>query len=377
MKIEVCSTIDEIPADQWDRLVRDNNPFLRHAFLTALEHNDCVSQTFGWQPMHLAAWEGERLVAAMPLYLKENSYGEFVFDHAWAKAYQHNGLAYYPKLVSSIPYVPATGQRMLLAEDLPAAALAQTLYERAVKLAAEVGASSIHWLFIDEEESLRHRSQGLMIRNDVQFHWRNRGYTDFDAFLAELNAKRRKNIRRERRRVAESGLRLQLYHGDEVDDKTWELFARMYEMTFEQRYSLPTLNSSFFKETAKNMGREVILVLAYEVEEIVAGAWMLRSDDTLYGRHWGCLKEYDSLHFETCFYQGIEYCIANGLQRFEPGAQGEHKIWRGFLPTRTYSSHWISHPEFSDAIADFLRREQPVIENYKSQLEAGSPYKKE
>ncbi len=192
MKIEVCSTIDEIPADQWDRLVRDNNPFLRHAFLTALEHNDCVSQTFGWQPMHLAAWEGERLVAAMPLYLKENSYGEFVFDHAWAKAYQHNGLAYYPKLVSSIPYVPATGQRMLLAEDLPAAALAQTLYERAVKLAAEVGASSIHWLFIDEEESLRHRSQGLMIRNDVQFHWRNRGYTDFDAFLAELNAKRRK-----------------------------------------------------------------------------------------------------------------------------------------------------------------------------------------
>ncbi|MEJ1374893.1 MAG: GNAT family N-acetyltransferase [Candidatus Sedimenticola sp. (ex Thyasira tokunagai)] len=376
MRVEVCSTIDDLPAEQWDRLVKGNNPFLRHAFLAALEHNNCASPTFGWRPMHLAAWEGERLVAAMPLYLKDNSYGEFVFDHAWAQAYQRHSLSYYPKLVSSIPYAPATGQRMLLADELPAAELSRALLDKAIEVAAEVEASSLHWLFIDEEESRLHHSMGLMLRNDVQFHWHNRDYADFDAFLAELNAKRRKNIRRERRLVAESGLRLQLYHGDEVDDATWELFARMYEMTFEQRYSLPTLNSGFFKEVAKEMGQQVILVLAYDGDEAVAGAWMLRSDDTLYGRHWGCLKEVDNLHFETCFYQGIEYCIANGLKHFEPGAQGEHKIWRGFLPTRTYSSHWISHPEFAEAIADFLRREQTAIDDYKAQLEAGSPYRK-
>lgn len=376
MKIEVCSTIDTISALEWDRLVKGNNPFLKHAFLAALEHNQCVSSTFGWQPMHLAAWEGERLLAAMPLYLKENSYGEFVFDHAWAQAYQRQGLPYYPKLVSSIPYAPATGQRMLLAEGQPPESLSRLLLEQAESLAIELGASSLHWLFIDQQEARLHADLGLMIRNDVQFHWHNQEYADFEAFLAQLNAKRRKNIRRERRLVKESGLRLQCLSGHEVDEETWSLFARMYATTFEQRSSLPTLNAGFFIEVAKEMGQQVILVLAYEGDEIIAGAWMLRSDDTLYGRHWGCLKEYDSLHFETCFYQGIDYCIANRLKRFEPGAQGEHKIWRGFLPTRTYSSHWIGHPGFSQAIADFLQREEPVIDNYKNQLDQGSPYKK-
>ncbi len=272
MRVEVCTTIDDVPAEQWDRLVKGNNPFLHHAFLAALEHNNCASPTFGWRPMHLAAWEGKQLVAAMPLYLKDNSYGEFVFDHAWAQAYQRQSLSYYPKLVSSIPYAPATGQRMLLADELPAAELSRALLDKAIEVAGEVDASSLHWLFIDEEESRLHHSMGLMLRNDVQFHWHNRDYADFDAFLAELNAKRRKNIRRERRLVAESGLRLQLYHGDEVDDADWELFARMYEVPFEQRYSLPTLNSGFFKETAKAMGRQVILVLAYDGDEAVAGA---------------------------------------------------------------------------------------------------------
>lgn len=376
MRIEVCRSIGQIPADQWNALVRDNNPFLLHQFLLALEQHHCVGPTFGWHPLHLAAWEGERLIAAMPLYLKENSYGEFVFDHAWADAYRRHGVSYYPKLVSSIPYAPVTGQRILSADGVPSGEICKALFERAVDLSGEVGASSIHWLFLTEEESVQHRALGLMERIDVQFHWPNRGYADFDGFLAALNSKRRKNIRRERRLVRDAGLEIRLLHGDEVSDAEWALFARLYANTFEQRHSLPTLNAGFFKQVAEQMGRQVILILAYDGTECVAGAWMLRSNNTLYGRHWGCLKGYDSLHFEVCYYRGIEYCITEGLKTFEPGAQGEHKIWRGFLPTVTYSSHWISHSGFADAIGDFLTRERPAIIDYKADLDRGNPYKK-
>ncbi len=375
MKLLVHESLEDIPGGQWNALNRDGNPFLRHEFLAALEHNECVGPRYGWWPRHLTAWDGERLIAAAPLYHKDNSYGEFVFDFAWANAYQQHGARYYPKLVSAVPYTPATGRRLLLAEGVDQCKLLSALVDRAVALTAELRASSLHWLFVTAEENEQLQELGLMERLGCQYHWNNRGYADFEAFLSALSSKRRKNIRRERRLVREAGIQLELLHGPEVTDEQWRLFSRFYAKTFEERHSLPTLNEGFFKEVARTMGRQVILVLAHDADECVAAAMLFRGGDALYGRHWGCLRDYDSLHFEVCYYQGIEYCIREGLRRFEPGAQGEHKIWRGFLPALTYSRHWIAHPGFRAAIGNFLLREKPAVLDYVQSLGASSPYR--
>lgn len=387
MQFEICNAIERVPADQWNALVVGNNPFLRHEFLLALERHHCASPQYGWHPRHLLAWEGEGaeriLVAACPMYIKDNSYGEFVFDHAWADAYQRHGLSYYPKLVSAIPYTPATGERILIRPRLPGSTeevvdrkeIVRQFIDLAAQLAINDGLSSIHWLFITEAERRAFECGDVQIRLGVQFHWENRGYRDFEQFLSQLNNKRRKNIRRERRSVLDQGLQLRVIEGADVTAEEWAIFTRFYIKTFEDRYSMPTLNLGFFQEIGRTLGKQVILVLAYDQTECVAGALMYRSDDTLYGRHWGCERDYDSLHFEACYYQGIEYCIRHGLRKFEPGAQGEHKIWRGFLPTLTYSAHRIIHPGFSEAIADFLKREQPAILDYKESLDQSSPYK--
>lgn len=377
MKLEVHDAIDNVPAEQWNVLNRDNNPFLRHEFLAALEHNNCVGPHYGWRPKHIVAWEDGRLIAAVPLYLKENSYGEFVFDFSWADAYQRHGARYYPKLVSAIPYTPASGRRMLLAEGSDERKLVSNLVDKAVTLAGELEASSLHWLFVTAEEYDHLQKSGLAQRVGYQFHWRNLGYVSFEAFLSALTSKRRKNIRRERRLVREAGIRLEILHGPEVSDEQWRLFSHFYAKTFEERFSLATFNEDFFKEVGRILGRQVILVLAHAGHECVAGALLYRGDKTLYGRHWGCARNYDSLHFEVCYYQGIEYCIREGLQRFEPGAQGEHKIWRGFLPTLTYSCHWIAHPGFRAAIGDFLHKEQRALQYYAKTLDQHSPYRSE
>lgn len=377
VETEICNNLDQVDREQWDALVKDNNPFLSYGFLVALERHRCASALYGWHPRHLLLRCEGKLVGAVPLYLKENSYGEFVFDHAWADAYQRHHLAYYPKLVSSIPYTPATGQRLLLADgwDQP---VTWALVSRSIKsLAEEEGCSSVHWLFLEEREERALHDQGWLTRRGVQFHWRNRNYPDFEAFLAGLNSKRRKNIRRERRLASGHGFEIKLLHGNEVTEEQWRIFSRFYAKTFEERYSMPTLNFGFFSEVGALLAERVVLVLAYEGERCVAGALMYRSDSTLYGRHWGCEQDYDSLHFELCYYQGIEYCIRNGLQRFEPGAQGEHKIWRGFLPTTTYSSHWIADQDFSAAIIEFLHREDRMIDDYKANLELSSPYRQQ
>ncbi|MCG8428826.1 MAG: GNAT family N-acetyltransferase [Chromatiales bacterium] len=378
MKFEICSALDEISATQWNALVVDNNPFLRHEFLVALERHACAAPKYGWHPRHLLARDdNDRLIAAAPAYIKENSYGEFVFDHAWADAYQRNGLRYYPKLVSSIPYTPATGQRVLIAPDRAGERewIVAQFSQLADQLAVNDQLSSTHWLFISEPEVSAFERAGLVRRIGVQFHWYNRGYENFDQFLAQLTSKRRKNIRRERKAVTDQKIKLRVLHGDEVTEAEWRLFTRFYNKTFEERYSLPTLNFGFFSEIGNTLPKQVILVLAYDGDECVAGALMYRSDNTLYGRHWGCERDYHSLHFEACYYQGIEYCIRHGLQRFEPGAQGEHKIWRGFLPTLTYSMHRIYHPGFDEAIKEFLQREEPAILDYKQSLEQNSPYR--
>jgi len=263
LRIEVCEQIDEIAVLQWNGLVRDNHPFLKHEFLSALECHNCVGPTFGWLPKHLVAWHGEVLVAAMPLYLKHNSYGEFVFDHAWADAYQRHGMSYYPKLVSAIPYTPATGERVMTAAGISLDQILPQFYQRAVELTAELDASSLHLLFVTETESRLMGSLGMMERLGVQFHWRNREYDSFEDFLASLTAKRRKNIRRERRLVREAGLRFRVLSGDEVTAEEWRIFSRFYAKTFEERYSLATLNEGFFIEIGRTMGNHVILVLAY------------------------------------------------------------------------------------------------------------------
>ena len=375
MKLEVHGAIDDIPAAQWNALNPEQDPFLRHEFLAALEHNGCVSSRFGWRPRHLSVWHGGRLQGAAPLYEKDNSYGEFVFDFAWADAYQRHGVPYYPKLVSAIPYTPATGRRLLVAEGKDRHRVAGLLVKGATELAGRLGASSVHWLFIPPAQSRQLQSLGLIERVDCQFHWHNQGYDSFEAFLEALNSKRRKNIRRERRLVREAGIRLEFLHGSEVSDAQWERFAYFYAKTFRERNSLPTLNEAFFKQVGRTLGAQVILVLAYDGADCVAGALLYRGGPVLYGRHWGCLRDYDSLHFEVCYYQGIEYCIREALQRFEPGAQGAHKIWRGFMPALTYSRHWIAHPGFRGAIGEFLGKEKPAVLAYVQNLRGSSPYR--
>lgn len=374
MTVRVHDSIDQIPASDWNRVAATGNPFLQHAFLAALEHHGCVGAEFGWLPQHLAAYDDRnKLVGAAPLYLKDNSYGEFVFDWAWADAYERAGGAYYPKLVSAVPYTPATGPR-LLADD---ASVRRELLEAALQHARELRVSSLHWLFPPEAEVELMESAGLMRRTGCQFHWHNRGYRDFDDYLAGFTAQKRKKLKRERRRVAEAGLDIECIHGDQATASQLAVAAEFYRSTFDKKWGVATLNLGFFQEVARTMGEQLVLIMAREQERYVAAAICFRSDDALYGRHWGCNAEYHSLHFELCYYQGIDYCIDNGLRLFEPGAQGEHKVSRGFEPTPTWSTHWIAEPRFAEAIGDFLRREQAGMQHYMDALAEHVPFKRD
>jgi predicted N-acyltransferase len=375
MRTQRLTALSEIDAVQWNALVQDNNPFLRYEFLSALEHHQCVGEAAGWLPWHTVCFDDDnRLVAAAPLYLKDNSYGEFVFDWGWSEAYRRHGLSYYPKLVSAVPFTPATGQRLLLAPHADRRA-ARAIVEHTLDDARRHGFSSLHWLFNTDEDMDILQPLGLMRRLGCQFHWSNRGYRDFADFLDTLTAKKRKNIKRERRLVQDADLTICTLSGTEVSDTQWHTFHGFYRSTFHRLGGIPTLSLNFFQEIATTMGDQVLLVLARKGRQEIAGAISFRSDTTLYGRHWGCRETYDSLHFEACYYQGLDYCIQHGLQRFEPGAQGEHKIFRGFLPTLTQSAHWIAHPEFRAAITDFLQRETPAVESYARELHQHSPYR--
>ncbi|MGD2083071.1 MAG: GNAT family N-acetyltransferase, partial [Chromatiales bacterium] len=329
-----------------------------------------------WIPQHLSLRdEAGRLVGAAPLYLKLNSYGEFVFDWSWAHAYDRVGLSYYPKLVSAVPYTPVAGPRLLVHPQAREDAVCERLIDGALALAQRLGVSSLHWLFTPEAQTARLESRAFYRRTGCQFHWANRGYADFDAFLAALTAQRRKKIKRERRKVAEAGVSFRLLDGAGATESDWHLFHRLYASTFHRRGGLPTLSPGFFKEIAATMGQQVLLVLADHGGRTVAGAFCLVGDRALFGRHWGCTEAFDSLHFEACYYQGIDYCIRRGLDRFEPGAQGEHKIWRGFLPTYTWSAHWIADPRFRDSIERFLRLESEAMVDYVDELAGHSPYR--
>ncbi|EED31946.1 hypothetical protein NOR53_3507 [gamma proteobacterium NOR5-3] len=376
LELEVLGSVADIPATQWEALRRDDYPFLRHDFLLGLEQADCTTAAAGWEPAHLRLKDKDRTLAILPAWLKTHSYGEYVFDWAWADAWRRMGLEYYPKLLTAIPFTPATGPRLLYAEDLDPAFLWATFREQMPALAHSLGVSSWHVLFPRAEDARSLAAAGMHTRHQVQFHWFNRGYESFDDFLDTFSSRKRKSLRRERRRVSEQGLTLTMRNGTELSEDDWTVFHRFYQMTFAKRSGHGGyLTREFFLEVAANMGEQVLMALAEEDGVPVAGALYFCDGETLYGRYWGCIREYDCLHFETCYYQGIDYCIRHGLKRFDPGAQGEHKIQRGFEPTTTLSCHWIASPELDAAVGNFTQQEQAHVEEYRKDAMSLLPFK--
>jgi len=369
MQLSVCESLKDIPAEQWNALTDNNNPFIQHEFLLAFETGQCLEK-FGWFPKYFLIHSNDNeLIGAMPAYEKHNSYGEFVFDWAWADAYQRAGINYYPKLVISIPYSPCQGPRILAKDN--DSQLKKTLIKFAIDFSEKNNYSGTHWLFNlkDDFELLKQHTE--LQRFDYQFHWKNNNYENFDDFLNELKPKKRKNIKQERRKVRDQGIDIKTFNGTELSDEQWDKIYYFYQITFMKKSGSPTLSLNFFKSIADKL----LVIFAYNKTEIVAGAICILGKNTLYGRHWGCYDEYDSLHFEVCYYTGIEYCIKHGLQTFEPGAQGEHKISRGFLPVKTWSAHWISHPEFNRILVQHLERESAALESYGKDLISTSPFK--
>ena len=362
-------SLSQVPATAWDALHDGSNPFVAHAFLEGLERHGSLRAQWGWTPRHLTLWDGDSLVAAAPGYLKANSHGEFVFDHAWAHAYAQYGQEYFPKLLTAVPYSPVTGPRLLGAEEHRPA-----LLEAMVEAARRQQLSSAHVNFHTDAEDAAF-GPDWMQRIDVQYHWRNRaGWADFDGFLAALDRKRRKNIRQERARVERAGVRFRIVHGDEASPDDLAAMHGFYLTTFAEYGNSPALTLEFLQHLARKMPRALVIVLAELEGEPVAGALCMRGADTLYGRYWGASVEMPGLHFETCYYQGIEYCLREGLRVFEPGAQGEHKIARGFLPTFVRSRHWIADPAFADALSRWCAEETASVRSWKTLLDTRSPF---
>lgn len=377
MRIEVTRNIAGVAAAEWNALHGTEYPFLRHEFLLALEETGCAAPATGWTPCHLVLRDSAgRLLGAMPLYAKTSSHGEFVFDWAWADAYRRAGLRYFPKLVSAVPFTPATSTRLLHAPGEDAGRIGGALLAASTELAREMEASSVHVLFPTARESGLLAAAGFLARKDCQFHWANRGYADFDAFLGEFTAEKRKKAKRERRRVAEAGITFARLRGGEIDPGLWRKLMPLYASSFWRRGREPYLNEAFFTRVSATLPDNVLAIVAMLRGEPVATALCFRSADTLYGRYWGSEGDFHSLHFETCYYQGIEYCIEQGLKAFEPGTQGEHKISRGFVPTETRSAHWLSHPQFAAAIDEYLDRERAHIDEYIEAASDHVPYRK-
>ena len=378
--IKIHTRIADIPAQEWNALVNDNHPFIKHEFLDAMEQHGCVGPEFGWMPCHIGIYQstdaGDVLTAAMPLYQKYNSYGEFVFDTSWAEAWQQQGRSYYPKLVSATPYTPANGQRFLCKNEHK-----EHVYPLLLKVLHELmnahDMSGIHILFPTADEQYWLEKNKPLIRHDCQFHWFNQNYQDFDAFLATLTAKKRKNIRQERRKLYQHEITYRVLNGKSATSADWDRFAYFYKKTFDEKWSTATFNAGFFKQVANTMPEHIILILADYQGECIAGAVLYQSDYTLYGRHWGCSESFDGLHFETCFYQGIEYAIQHGLEVFEPGAQGEHKMARGFIPVLTRSSHFMKENPFQASLEQFVEQERNAVQDYINKCCQHSPYRKD
>ena len=363
-------SIRETPQEEWDSLT-DGNPFSSHWYLSSLEETNCVGDNTGWTPCHILCSTKTQLVAAMPLYLKTHSYGEYVFDWAWADAYHRNGLNYYPKLVSAIPFTPVTGPRLLgNTSDSH-----ELLLDIVLNFAKKNKLSSFHCLFPNYDNQLKLESRSLLARKTVQFHWENKNFLNFESFLSSMNHKNRKKIKQERRRLSDNGFSFRRLPGDQCTKEDWEFFYKCYVNTYSQHHSSPYLNLNFFLTLARKSPHNLLLVLAEKEGERVASALNIRGENALYGRYWGTTRFVSGLHFEVCYYQALEHCIKNRIGRFEGGAQGEHKLSRGLEPVTTYSAHWLAHPQFRAAITEYLEKESQGVSSYVNELNDHSPFK--
>lgn len=374
--IEVCTSIASLAQNEWNALAGDD-PFLRHEYLDTLHATGCASTETGWTPQYLVLRENGALTGAMPLYLKMHSYGEYVFDWAWADAYQRHGLHYYPKLLNAVPFTPVGGRRLL----------ADTAYRRgllltaALELARASGVSSLHSLFPPMDEASEMGASGMMLRQGVQFHWHNAdvrtgaGYADFEGFLATLNHVKRKKIRQERRRVRDAGISFEWIDGPAVSDELWIFFNRCYRETYRLHHSTPYLSLDFFREIGRRMPQNIVMLVARRDGRRIAASLNIHNGRRLCGRYWGSVEYHPALHFEACYYQVIEFCIARGIATFEGGAQGEHKMARGLLPTATRSAHWLAHPRFAAAVEEFLARERHSVSAHIDELAERTPYR--
>jgi predicted N-acyltransferase len=363
----------EASASEWDALVAagGGSPFMRHAYLAALHDSGSATPATGWTPRFLTLWRGGQLRAACPLYLKDHSYGEYVFDWAWANAYEQHGLAYYPKALVAVPFTPVPGPRLLAHEPADRRALVRALLDWCRTEAV----SSLHLLFASDADIAACEAEGLMLRHTVQFHWHNSGYASFDGFLASLNQDKRKKIRQERRRVAEAGVAFRWVRGRDITGSDWAFFYRCYVRTYREHGNPPYLTADFFQRMAARQPDTWVLFVAERDGQPIACSLVAIDNGVAYGRYWGALERVDCLHFEACYYQPLQWCIEHGFSRFEGGAQGEHKMARALMPVKTHSAHWLAHPAFSDAVERFLEREGASIENYLDHLGQRSPFR--
>ncbi len=368
IEIRIVERLAGIEPSAWNALAGDH-PMLSHAFLHAMHQTGCAAPASGWQPQFITAWQDTVLVGAMPLYLKSHSYGEYIFDWAWADAYQRSGLAYYPKLLCAIPFSPVGASKLLARDD----AVRALILKAALAIARET--SSLHILFPAASELALCESEKLLTRRGVQFHWFNGGYASFDDFLSRFSHDKRKKIKQERRRVRDAGISFKWLVGRDITTAHWAFFNRCYRSTYRAHHSTPYLNLDFFHEIGAKMPSNLLMVMAEQAGQPIAAAFNIFNATTLYGRYWGTTAFHSGLHFETCYYQAIEFCIARGIRVFEGGAQGEHKLARGFTPVETRSAHWLRHPQFAAAIERFLDKEAKGVAHYIDELSEHSPFK--
>jgi len=374
MAVTLLASAQDLPAAEWRRLETAGDPFVSRDFLAAAEQTGAAGPEFGWQAMHLTLRDGRgELAALLPLYLRSHSFGDFAHDWQWAPAWRQAGLEYYPKLVTGVPYTPSPGARLLAhhGNEVSKAALASA----AIDLVKETDASSWQCLFVQGDDRALLEGFGMLFRRGVQFHWMNRQYRDFSDFLVTFTADKRKKLKRERRAVAEAGLRIDALHGDEIDDGLWPAIHRHYRDTFQRYGNHPAFSEAFFRRVAAALGKRMVVFVAWHGDRPVASSICYRNETTLFGRHWGTDVDCPGLHFELCYYKGIEYCIERGLSRFEPGAQGEHKLARGFEPVSTWSAFWIADEQMRDLVARYLAREADAMLDYQAEMARHLPFK--
>ena len=372
--VEVVARIADVQADDWDALHSGDDPFVEHAFLDALEASGSVGAGTGWQPLHVTVRRDGRLVGALPLYAKSHSYGEYIFDWSWANAAERAGVQYYPKLLAMAPFTPATGTRLLIAADEDGEEVVDALFAGAQAVREQLGASSIHLLFLNERELAWAQARGFMVRTSSQFHWHNEGYRDFDDYLSRFRSALRKQVRRERRQVHDSGLDVRLLQGEALGDVEWQALTGFYMDTCLRRGSGPYLTAAFFEVLRRTHAHRVLAVVAYDGSEPIAATLNFQRGAVLYGRYWGCREEVPALHFELCYYRLIEHAIEHGLSRFEAGAQGTHKLRRGFMPAAIHSAHWMADARLAQALAAYLPREAEAVREEMAMLAQHGPF---